>query len=134
MDARNLDVLHVEPSGIPIPDGLVGRVRWIHPARAEHESHASAIHHGFVLCFLLDSEEKKPQAHVGANSEMPLAECHEIREEEIGVWTNVVGLKAVGGEDGQKKTPSRGATDRALPKLSSERIRPILAWARWSPP
>jgi hypothetical protein len=60
MDAQNFDVLHVESSGVPIPDRLMRRVRRIHPARAEHESHASAVHHRFVLCFLLDSEEKLP--------------------------------------------------------------------------
>jgi hypothetical protein len=95
VDIRNRNVLQVEPPGVPIPGGLVGRRRRIHALRAEHEHHTSAVDHGLVLGLLFDTVKELPEANVGADSEMPFAERHEVGEKKIGVGAYVVRLEAV---------------------------------------
>ena len=103
MDVRNFDVLHIEPSGVPVPDGFVRGVRRIHPSGAEHESHASAVYHHLILRFFLHSEKELPQTDVRANSEVAFAKSHEVGKEEVGVGTDVVWLEPVGSEDGEEE-------------------------------
>jgi hypothetical protein len=74
-------------------------VRRIHPLRAEHKCHASAVYHHLVFSLLLDAEEKLPMATVGADSEMPFAERHKVGKKNIGVWAYIVRLEAVNVED-----------------------------------
>jgi hypothetical protein len=95
VDARNWHVLHVEPSGIPVPDGLVGSKSRKYSSGAEHERHASTLHHDLVLGLLLDSIEKFPEANIRTDFEVTLTKSHEVREEEKGIGTYVVWMEAI---------------------------------------
>jgi hypothetical protein len=48
-----------------------------------------------------------PQEDIGADSEMPLAERHEVREEEVGVGAYVMWLEAVCGVDREEELGAR---------------------------
>ena len=66
-----------------------------HPLGAEHERHASAVDHDLILGLLLDSIKELPEANVGADSEVTLAESHEVGEKKEGIGAYVVRLEAI---------------------------------------
>jgi hypothetical protein len=91
-------IFDVKPSGIPVPDGFMRRDRryslWV-----EHEGHAAAIYHVFLLHLLLHAVEELKEPDIRTDSEVTFAQSDEVGEDEVGVGANVVRLQPVGVED-----------------------------------
>jgi hypothetical protein len=95
VSTRNGLVLDVEPSGAPVPDGLMRRQRLIHPLHVEHKGHSAAVDHDLLLHLLLHAIEELKDPDLWPDSEMTFTQRGEVGEKKIGVGEDIMGWQPI---------------------------------------